>query len=275
MMIWPAQRLRDATRYIVGLRNLVNNQGQPIIPSSAFAALRDNIPTQNPAIESRRDHYNTSVFPPLAQLGFVRNTLQLAWDFTTMTTHTLTNRMLSMRDDAFARTAEGIKYEIVESQDNPSAAIARRIKGYMTVPWYLTQVSALRRMCCVVCLGAFDLLSLLFLVLLSTHSSWRLLSLFFPPSPAFSLHSTLSQLVSSRDLLKLHSCIRDTVQVEPGVSVRVLTPPDDPNTALYNGQHEVLILLRNSRGILDFPHLSLSPILSHPALTPCRYRSPC
>ncbi len=63
MMIWPAIRLHDSTRYIVAMRGLVNNAGSPIIPSMAFASLRDGIPTQNPDVEYRRDLYNNDIFP--------------------------------------------------------------------------------------------------------------------------------------------------------------------------------------------------------------------
>ena len=39
-MIWPSQRLKDNTRYIVALRYLENNQGKLVEPSQAFLALR-------------------------------------------------------------------------------------------------------------------------------------------------------------------------------------------------------------------------------------------
>jgi hypothetical protein len=139
-MLWPSFRLNDATRYIVGMRSLVSNSGRPILPSSAFAALRDNIHTEDPAVEDRRAHFNTSVFPQLEKAGFARASLQIAWDFTVMSTHTLNNRLLSMRDDALERTAAGISFTISQSEDNPSASIARRVTGRMTVPWYLNQV---------------------------------------------------------------------------------------------------------------------------------------
>lgn len=48
--------------------------------------------------------------------GISRPMLQLAWDFTTASTRQITNRMLSMRDDALKRTAGDIKYDIIKSQ---------------------------------------------------------------------------------------------------------------------------------------------------------------
>ena len=49
-MIWPAAILKFNHRYIVAIRNLKNNKGQPIKPSTAFRALRDNILTDDPDI---------------------------------------------------------------------------------------------------------------------------------------------------------------------------------------------------------------------------------
>lgn len=40
LMIWPSQRLKDNTRYIVALRKLENKQGELVKPSPAFLALR-------------------------------------------------------------------------------------------------------------------------------------------------------------------------------------------------------------------------------------------
>lgn len=143
MMIWPARRLQDSKRYIVAMRGLQTTAGLPVRSSAAFAALRDSVATDDPDVESRRAHFNSSVFPVLAAAGVARSTLQLAWDFTVMSTHTQTGRLLSMREDALKRVASGIKYTIFSSEDSPSASIARTIKGRMIVPWYLTQVRVL------------------------------------------------------------------------------------------------------------------------------------
>eukprot|EP00047_Mylnosiga_fluctuans_P021609 m.106925 g.106925 ORF g.106925 m.106925 type:complete len:638 (+) comp8960_c0_seq3:39-1952(+) len=140
MMIWPAHQLKHSTRYVVGLRKLVNNDGEIVSSSTAFAALRDNIPSGNPDVESRRAAFNSDVFPVLEQAGFARGTLQLAWDFTVMSKYTITNRIVTMRDDALARTASGIKYRIDQVHNNVSSSITRKIQGRMTIPWYLNQV---------------------------------------------------------------------------------------------------------------------------------------
>eukprot|EP01083_Nonionella_stella_P294492 1001115_1 len=98
LMIWPSKRLIDGHTYIIGIRDLYNNKGKRIIPSSAFTDLRDNISTTNQAIEFRRNHYNKYIFPILEANGFKRDdTLLLAWDFTVQSTKIQTNAMVMMR----------------------------------------------------------------------------------------------------------------------------------------------------------------------------------
>eukprot|EP00054_Salpingoeca_dolichothecata_P016522 m.96985 g.96985 ORF g.96985 m.96985 type:complete len:639 (-) comp22014_c0_seq1:116-2032(-) len=141
LMMWPAYRLNDSTRYIVAMRGLVTNEGGPVETSAAFARLRDDVPSPDPAVEARRKHFDDSIFSVLASHGVERNTLDLAWDFTTSSTDMLTSRLLHMREDAFARVNQtDIDYVIVESQDFPQEHIARKLIGFMKVPWYLTCV---------------------------------------------------------------------------------------------------------------------------------------
>ena len=134
----PYRRLEDGGNYIVALRYLRTNRGQLIPPSTAFKDLRDNITTTNPAIESRRDRYNNYIFPALEANGIDRNTLQLTWEFTVMSQKVQTNTMVTMRDDAFSRIKNNnVEYRITTNINNPYDNIARKIKGFMKVPWYL------------------------------------------------------------------------------------------------------------------------------------------
>ena len=54
-MIWPTQRLRDNSQYVVALRQLRNDQGELVKPSEAFVALRlvsslSKLSGQNPQV---------------------------------------------------------------------------------------------------------------------------------------------------------------------------------------------------------------------------------
>ena len=71
-----------------------------------------------------------------------RDTLQIAWDFTVMSTKQQTTRMINMRDDALSRIDwdnGGVNYRIVLVEDNYNDYTARRVNGLMTVPWYLNK----------------------------------------------------------------------------------------------------------------------------------------
>ena len=147
LMIHPAENLTDGHRYIVALRHLVNDEGQPVQATAAFKAYRDGTA---PATDARRAHME-SLFKTLAQGGVARNDLYLAWDFTTASTKNVTGRLLAMRNDAFAQLgdtslADGVVQGdapafTVDSVENFTAAqdsnIARRISGHFTVPCYI------------------------------------------------------------------------------------------------------------------------------------------
>ena len=62
LMIWPAARLTDSTRYIVAMRSLRDTNGTLVTASDAFEALRDNISTNDPAVEDRRSYFDKFIF---------------------------------------------------------------------------------------------------------------------------------------------------------------------------------------------------------------------
>ena len=60
--IHPAKNLTDGHRYIVALRGLKDAAGATLeARRPGSASIRDGIPTDNPAIESRRDHFEQGV----------------------------------------------------------------------------------------------------------------------------------------------------------------------------------------------------------------------
>lgn len=137
-MIRPVVRLRDASRYVVAIRRVVDPDNVVIPASPAFAALRDKKP--NAAIEGRRALYE-ELFAALEKAGIQRSDLQLAWDFTTASRQSITQPLVHMRDEALKTVGdEGPEYVITETIDNPNPYIRKRIKGKMTVPLYIEQV---------------------------------------------------------------------------------------------------------------------------------------
>jgi hypothetical protein len=139
-MIRPAVRLADNTRYIVAIRDVQNVDGDVIEPSESFRALRDLIASDDPSVEARRPLY-ADIFMRLEQAGVARDSLQIAWDFTTASVEHNTGDLLHMRDDALSMyDNEGPTYQIVSVDDAwETENIAYKIEGLIEVPLYLNQ----------------------------------------------------------------------------------------------------------------------------------------
>jgi hypothetical protein len=137
LIIRPAINLEEGTRYIVALRNLKNASGDPCSPEGAFVAYRDNTPTGDPIKEARRPHME-QIFTDLAAAGIARNELYLAWDFTTASKRSLSERLLHIRDDAFDRLGSAAPAFVVTLVENEvDSRIFRRVTGTFQVERYV------------------------------------------------------------------------------------------------------------------------------------------
>ena len=138
LILHPATNFLEGHRYVVAVRRLVTSDGTPIPASPAFAAYRDGTCTTDATFEARRVHME-QLFRTLLEAGVARDDLQLAWDFTVATRHTIADRLLRIRDDAF-RTLHGHapKFTVASVTDDPAPEFRRRIKGTFEVPLYLT-----------------------------------------------------------------------------------------------------------------------------------------
>ena len=146
LMIRPAVRLEDGRRYIVAIRGLLGDNG-PLLPTDAFAALRDRTPSDEETVESRRALYG-DIFAKLTEAGVNRGSLQLAWDFTTSSRENNTGWLVHMRDEAFEILGGGgPQYSIISVDEDwdseQEAHIAYRIYVDMQVPMYLDQADPL------------------------------------------------------------------------------------------------------------------------------------
>jgi len=138
LIIRPARNYADGHRIVVALRNLKDASGALIAASPAFAAIRDRVKSEQPALESRRADLEDA----LAQLdaaGVKRDDLYLAWPFTVASTKNLTERVLFMRDDAFAQLGDKAPaFTVTSSTESTDPGIARVVVGTFAVPNYLT-----------------------------------------------------------------------------------------------------------------------------------------
>ncbi|MCC6217381.1 MAG: hypothetical protein IT376_21160 [Polyangiaceae bacterium] len=137
IQIRPAERLKDATRYIVAFRNIQHRDGHVIEPVQAFRELRDELKTEDYGVKRRRALY-ADIFGKLETAGYPRADLQVAWDFTTATKENTTRRMVALRDRALeAVGAAGPSFVVTEVEESPGNGILRRIHVKMTVPMFL------------------------------------------------------------------------------------------------------------------------------------------
>ncbi len=146
--IHPAVNFTAGHRYIVAIRNVKNAHHESIEAPEGFRYYRDELPSEQEIVNSRRAHFN-EIFSTLETAGIARSSLYLAWDFTVASDANNTSRMLSMRNRAFAQLGdtnledgipEGVSpsFEVTSVQENPNPGeIARRVKGTFTVPCFL------------------------------------------------------------------------------------------------------------------------------------------
>ena len=158
LLIRPAKNFLEGHRYVVVLRNLKNDYGQPIPAGPAFSDCRDraNLGAM-PAVQERCDQLSDKVFPVLSRGGIARDrSLYLAWDFTVASAKNDTARIVAMRDDAFAslgdtrgsapgdagypagRAPTYVVTQVTENPDGADGKTVRRVQGTLTVPSYVT-----------------------------------------------------------------------------------------------------------------------------------------
>ncbi len=156
LIVRPAVNFAEGARYVVALRNLKDAAGATIAPQAPFAALADE-----GADTARDEHFEDNVFPILESAGIERDELYLAWDFTVASERNLSERMLSIRDDAFGQLGDTDLADLEVEGDSPDFVVtevqdfvpcgadgcqegeddrvARRVTGRVLVPCYLDQ----------------------------------------------------------------------------------------------------------------------------------------
>lgn len=138
LFIRPGTNFLEGHRYVVGLRGLVDTGGRPLEPAPAFVAHRDGLTTGLPEVEDRRAAME-QVFADLAAAGVERGDLWLAWDFTIASGRNLAERLLTMRDDAFADLGdEAPAFTVTDQVRDAEGPGVTYVHGTYDVPRYLT-----------------------------------------------------------------------------------------------------------------------------------------
>lgn len=150
LIIRPARNFDHGARYIVALRNLRNATNQPVEAPIGFRVYRDNDITDQPEVEQRRDHMESIINTVVQEQGVQRSSLYMAWDFTVASRESVTDRALTIRDDAYERLGDtnladrkiqgdSPEWDITSVVNNPNGQTARRVEGTIDVPCYLDQ----------------------------------------------------------------------------------------------------------------------------------------
>src|SRR3954454_14914004 len=100
LIVRPAKNFREGHNYIVALRYLKDKDGKTIAAGDAFSGYRDGTTS-----DARSEHMDW-IFSRLKKAGIKRTSLFLAWDFTVASERNLSERMLHLRDDAFAKLGD-------------------------------------------------------------------------------------------------------------------------------------------------------------------------
>ncbi|MEZ5573924.1 MAG: hypothetical protein R3E64_18200 [Halioglobus sp.] len=147
-IVRPMVQFERGERYIVVLRNLRDASGELLEAPEVFRAFRDKTLTDNDAIEARRASME-EMFTQLEDAGVARDELYLAWDFNIASVENITERLLHIRDEAFADLGaaapqfsvnEVIDFATCDTdgcKDGQDEQISRQISGTFMVPNFL------------------------------------------------------------------------------------------------------------------------------------------
>ena len=153
LLIHPAKDLTEGHTYIVALRDLKTAAGRLIAAPRWFARLRagGRLPV---AERAQRGRY-ASIFKALKRAGIaVNSTLYEAWNFTVESRQSLTDRMLAIRNNAFAQLGDTNLADGVDSGHAPAFTITdtkpltsaggplTQVDGTFQVPCYLLACGA-------------------------------------------------------------------------------------------------------------------------------------
>ena len=134
LIIRPMDSLDASTGYVVILRDgLRSPSGDPLPVSDAFRALRDDIATDCPEVESQRGDF-ALVQAAIEASGVPPDEVVLAWSFHTRSDEALRAPLLAMHDVAAAWSLEGW---VVDSDGWDEDGENRLIRGRFPTPDFL------------------------------------------------------------------------------------------------------------------------------------------
>jgi len=139
--IRPFAQLAPGVRYVVALRGVKNASGNLAAPAEGFRRIRDRDTSHDPTLAALAARYDTDVFAALAKLGVARESLQLAWDFTTQSKSWAERDMLDLRDQVQAWLDQNPPNVTITAVTPGTAEYWQVITGTITAPLFLEQAA--------------------------------------------------------------------------------------------------------------------------------------
>ncbi len=143
LLIHPAADLPEGHRIVVALRNLYSTRGGLIAPTGAFADVVAGRPLAEPGGTAMSAHLHRVLTLLRSDAGLGTSGLYLAWDFTVISTASLTGPAVAMRNAAMAALGSTVpaftvtKVTDLTASDPGGRTIARQISGTFDVPNFL------------------------------------------------------------------------------------------------------------------------------------------
>jgi hypothetical protein len=136
ILIHPMVRLAEKTRYVVVLRDLVDGKGEKV-RVKPFDLLKGPTPG-NARLAALAPKYQ-EMFDLLGKNGVPKDSLTLAWDFTTGSDAQIRGHLVAMRDRAYDEWEKGkLGYQLdMPTEDPNDPDLLREVLGTYDVPSFL------------------------------------------------------------------------------------------------------------------------------------------
>ena len=132
--------LQETTRYVVALRRARAPDGTLAPTPEGFRRIRDGEATGDSQLEPVAARFERDVFPVLADAGWDRKDVQLAWDFTTGTRANVTRDMLRVRELTLAwLETHTPAVTVTKVEENTDPDIWRTVQGTVEAPLFLEE----------------------------------------------------------------------------------------------------------------------------------------
>jgi hypothetical protein len=140
IVLHPIVRLEAEHRYVVAIFGMADKDGELIKVPEGFRRLRDGEAADDAALSPLVSVYDSTIFPAVEAAGVGRDSLQLAWAFTTGADAAVESDLLTIRKktlEFLAANPPSLEIDSVVEDNEESALVWRRIEGHVTAPLFL------------------------------------------------------------------------------------------------------------------------------------------